>query len=496
MATRAVGKEARKLEGALRAAAQSGIKQGEVQARITPNFTYITYGFRKGYRYVALEGSSRSGKTWAALQWIIFAALNPKEFIKDFKGEKLTVRCARLEAANARDSIFRDFNEIMDLLGLRSGFGGFSLNKTTMEWVFPNGSTISFCGASDGGKLHGIGQDIVFFNEVMMIPKTALDQSEFRTRYGFIFDWNPSLNDHWIFKMGFDKTGNYGEDAPKALVGKPRCLYAHSTYKDNCDLETGESNLTPFQIAGIEQYEPTAANIARGTADRYLWEVYGLGKRGYLEGRVVGSERVDVIPDEEFPDAKQWELHGYGLDWGFSNDPTALIECAIFNKKLYVREIIYEKGLMISPDLTLGDAPSVIGRFREKGISQKDVIVADAQSSTNMLNAALRNAGYNVVDAYKPAGSLENGINLLNQRRWCVTDSSFNIKFELENYVWARTRTGEQKRVPIDKFNHAIDAIRYWVSTFIDSGNVLKVSKFDEDLPDGGIVYGCIMDEW
>jgi PBSX family phage terminase large subunit len=334
----------------------------------------------------------------------------------------------------------------MEQAGFQSGNNGFEKNETKMHWKFPNGSMIICGGANDPGKLHGLEQDITFLNEVMMIPKSALDQLEYRTRVGFIFDWNPSLNDHWVFKNGFDKTHNYGDD--ERLAGKPKCLYFHSTYRDNLE------NLNDAQISGIEQYEPTAGNIARGTADAYMWSVYGLGKRGFIEGRVISAEKVEVVSDGDFPSPSQWELHGYGLDWGFSQDPTALVECAIFNKKIYVRELIYEKNLIVSPDPTLPHARSVIGLLREINIKATDTIVAD--SARPDLNAALRNAGYQVLDAYKPGGSIENGVNLMNQRRWCVTDSSFNVKFELENWTWSKTRYGEQTRKPIDKHNHCL----------------------------------------
>lgn len=428
------------------------------------------------------------------MQWCIYACLRPDQFVKQhmdgeivpFQGKSIKIRCLRFDAVNARDSIWSDLCNIMNQAGFQSGSNGFEKNETKMHWKFPNGSMIICGGANDPGKLHGLEQDITFLNEVMMIPKSALDQLEYRTRIGFIFDWNPSLNDHWVFKSGFDKTHNYGAD--ERLAGKPKCLYFHSTYKDNIE------NLNDAQISGIEQYEPTAGNIARGTADAYMWSVYGLGKRGFIEGRVIPPEKVEVIPDDEFPKPSQWELHGYGLDWGFSSDPTALIECAIFNKKLYVRELIYEKNLLVSPDPTLPHARSVIGILRELHIKPTDTIVAD--SARPDLNSALRNAGFLVMDAYKPGGSIENGVNLMNQRRWCVSDSSFNVKFELENWTWAKTRYGEQTRKPIDKHNHAADAIRYWLTSFVGSDNVARMGDFEK----GGVAfeqkYTCVIDDW
>lgn len=498
MAGSKTGKESRKYERAVENAEKSGkIGNGVAcsPASFTPNFTFISYGMHEGYRYIALEGSSRSGKTYAALQWCIYAAMKPEAFIRrydgtgelrPFNGKRLKVRCLRYDAVNARDSIWSDLNKIMEDIGIQSGSAGFVKNETKMTWTFPNGSTIICGGANDPAKLHGLEQDICYFNEAMMIPRSAFDQAEYRTRVAFIFDWNPSLNDHWIFRQGYDKTNVYPPSTHGGLAGKPRCLYAHSTYKDNL------KNLTPEQIAGIEQYEPTAENVARGTADAYMWSVYGLGKRGYLEGRIIPTEKVEV--SDFFPSAAQWELHGYGLDWGFSADPTALIECAIWNKKLYVRELIYEKNLLVSPDPTLPNSRSVIGLLRELEIKPTDTIVAD--SARPDLNTALRRAGFCVMDAYKPGGSIENGVNLMNQRRWCVSDASYNLKFELENWTWAKTRYGEQTRKPVDKFNHGMDAIRYWLTTFVDSGNVLKFSAKDDEGNPTKTEYACVIDDW
>lgn len=486
MAGRKANRESLKFEKAVSKAQEAGLGSGELQIspKTTPNFSFVAYGFSKGYRYIALEGSSRSGKTYAALQWCVYACLSPKTFVKTyvkgelkaFEGEKLKIRCLRYDAVNARDSIWSDLNGIMAGAKLTSGTAGFVKNETKMTWTFPNGSQIICGGANDSGKLHGLEQDICYFNEAMMIPRSALDQLEYRTRVGFIFDWNPSLNDHWIFRGGFDRTSVYGAD--ERLAGLPKCLYAHSTYKDNLE------NLTESQVAGIEKYEPTAGNIERGTADAYMWSVYGLGKRGFIEGRVISPEKVEILPEvvdaltgevfDGFPNENQWELHGYGLDWG-RVDPTALVECAIWNRKLYVRELVYERNLLVSPEPTLPGARNLIGLLQELKINPKETIVGD--SARKDLNDALRMRGYTVVDAYKPGGSIDNGANLMNQRRWCVCERSRNVQFELENWTWAKDRYGNVQRKPIDKHNHAMDAVRYWLTTFVDTGNVLKMGR-------------------
>ena len=454
-----------------------------VTPKTTINFAYVAYAFKKGFRYCCLEGSSRSGKTWAILQWLVLSCLEPKTFIKGYERDSLEVRCLRHDATTSRATIWGDLQKIIDSLGLKEGPEGLRLNRRDMEITFPNGSKIMFGGANDPGKLHGVGSDIVFFNEAMMISRAAVDQMEMRTRVGFIFDWNPSLNEHWIFKQGFDRTCYYAAD--EKMAGEPKVFYAHSTYKDNLD------NLTPGQIASIEQFEMTPGNVERGTANQHMWDIYGLGKRGYLEGRIITPERVVMVEDGDFPTSKQWEAHGYGLDWGFSADPTALVECAIFDKKLYVRELIYRKGLLPVPNPTLPGDESVLELLKELEVRPYDVIVADSARSD--LNAQLRASGYCCVDAYKPyGGSIEPGIALMNQRRWCVTDGSYNIKFELENWCWKHDRYGNQMTKPGDKHNHAMDAIRYWLQTFVNGNETIKVrNEGDEEKQ-----WGCSMDLW
>lgn len=459
-------------------------RQHLIEPKTTINFAYVSYAFLKGYRYCCLEGSSRSGKTWAILQWIVFACLEPKTFLPKFPRNFLEVRCMRHDATTARGTIWDDLIKILGTLGLENG-SGYKLNQRDLVVEFPNGSKVTFGGASDPGKLHGLGSDIVFFNEAMMISRAAVDQMEMRTRVGFILDWNPSLNEHWIFKQGFDKISVYAED--EKMAGEPKCFYAHSTYKDNIE------NLTSGQISSIEQYEPTPGNVERGTANKHMWEIYGLGKRGYLEGRIIPPEKIAFVEPDSFPNEKQWECHGYGLDFGFAVDPTALVECAIWDKRLYVRELIYEKKLNVNPSPTLSDNDSLIERLKELDIKPYDVIVADCSRPETI--SALKQAGYCVRESYKSyGGSIIPGINLMNERRWCVTDNSPNVKFELENWCWQTDRYGNQLGEPGKKHNHAMDAIRYWLTLFVDNANIVKPgysttkSKVRR--------YACEMDLW
>lgn len=462
---------------------------------LTPNFYALRLGMQEGFRVVSLEGGTRSGKTYAALQWIVLACLAPKEFLPNFDGDRIVVRCLRKEAANAKFSIWNDLNEILSTMRIYDGERGFTCNGTSLTWTFPNGSKIICGGAQDYDRLHGLSQDITFLNEVMQISAESFDQLNARTRLAFILDWNPSLQDHWVFRRGYAKRSYFEKkeclNHPER-IGKPKCCYFHSTYKDNYNVATGESNLTDDQISAVEAYEPTQFNLEQGTANRAFWDVYGLGKRTRLEGRVVSPERIKVIKDHEFPLPGQWQAHGYGLDWGF-RDPLALIECAIWNKKFYVRQVVYEEELTLGPNPN-NPRKNFLEIIREKRLTTGDVIVAD--SARQDLNMGLRAAGYNVVDADKVAGSILNGVNLMNSNSWCVTEESTNVLEELEKYVWSMNRDGTYSNKPVDKYNHAMDACRYWLTKFLSPTNDQLYRAIEDRENNAPVEYGCEMPEY
>jgi len=416
-------------------------------------------------RWLLLEGSSRSGKTWSIIAFLICLCLSPDIFGK----KKLIIRAYRNDATTTRDTIVQDFLEIMSTV-----FGGEdesgkwcslfesagTWNKTTQTYTFHNGSTFSFHGASDPQKLQGLKSDISWYNETMEISYAAKTQISIRTELFSIADWNPSETDHWVFDTVMTMEGEY--------------LYQHSTYHDNCDLGTGKSNLQPAQILEIEALEPTPANIAKGTANRFKWDVYGLGKRGVREGQVF--DRINWDLTDWFPEQAACQRWGYGQDFGYSQDPTTLIECALHNDSLYVREIIYERGLINCKHHEDPQIPSLQLRYEENDISKTARIFGD--SARKDLLDEMRVVGYNTIPSQKGAGSVMEGINLMKQFRIYVLRSSQHIQKELENYHFRRKPDGTFTDEPEDKNNHCIDAIRYWVK-----GNLTNRQMFSTLAP-------------
>jgi len=193
---------------------------------------------------------------------------------------------------------------------------------------------------------------------------------------------------------------------------------------------------THAKIESIEDYE--------------LWKVYARGLTGKLEGVIFREYNViDKVPD----DAK---LVGYGLDFGFTNDPSTLVAVYKHSGELVLEELIFEAG-MLNRDISV--------RMFELGI--KGRIIADSSEPKSI--AELQGYGWQIEGATKGNDSVRQGINSLKRYKINVTKNSYNIKKEFDNYKWKQGKTGELQNEPIDMFNHTIDAIRYVALNILDN---------------------------
>ena len=390
---------------------------------ITPAFLALPRAWDAGKRFAMLEGSTRSGKTIAIIQWLI----------GEMNRTRLRTFAGRHDGTTCQETIVQDFQDVMvDMECWEDS----RWNKQQKRYDFPNGSTLKFGGTQYPHKLHGQKQDILWLNEVMEVNYDAFKQLNQRTRRLIICDWNPSVTQHWVFTRVLSRPPEEYE-------------YHHSTFKDN-------PYLTPAQVAEILAYEPTQENRTRGTADDWHWQVYGLGKRAGKEGRVFKLwELVD-----DWPPASVCIRHGYGLDFGFSADPAALVECALYNDFLYLRTQIYERDLLATPNVSQPSLPSISGRMEELEIPAGERIYAD--SARPDLLPDLQTAGWNVVGAKKGEGSVLRGLDVMRRFRIRVPRGDASLQGELENYTWDRKQDGTWLEKPIDDWNHAIDAARYW----------------------------------
>ena len=314
-------------------------------------------------------------------------------------------------------------------------------NATDFKYTFANGSQIEFFSADNDAKLRGARRDYLYMNECNNMTFHAYTELASRTKQGVYLDWNPT-NSFW-----------FNEE----LINDSDVDFLTINYLDN---EACPESALNFILKAKEK---------AGTSPFWSnwYKVYGLGEQGSLQGAVFDNwQQVNEIP-------KSAEFISYGLDWGFSNDPTALVSIYRYNGAIYIDEHIYQTKLTNSDIITL---------LKNINVSPSACIVADSAEPKSIKD--LSNAGYLVEPAKKGPDSIKNSIDRLQQYSIFVTNRSLNIIKELRNYKWLTDSSGKSLNQPIDGFNHAIDAIRYValnkLSQYEGSGNYSLLGGSDE----------------
>ena len=390
--------------------------------------------FDGGARLIANKGGTRSTKTYSILQFLFLLAVygRPNRSI-DVVSESLP----HLK----RDAI-KDWNEILDA-GIRHDDGrnvGYEVNMSDMRYTFPSGTTVSFFSADNWGKVKGSRRDILFINEANRIDWETYRQLAVRTTEAIFIDWNPD-SEYW-----------YEENK---LNLDPSTIEIKSTYKDN-------DFLTAAQIAEIER------NRER---DPQWWRVYGEGEVGIPTGLIYTDHHlVDSLPDTSKMQ------HVRGLDFGFSNDPTALVDVYIdtATRTIWCDELLYRTG-MTNHDIA--------NAMKAQGINPNIEIFCDAAEPKSI--AELHSYGFNVKPAYKK--DLNTQIQWLKGYTINITKSSLNGIKELRNYKWKTDQDGKSVNEPVDLWNHLLDALRYaaYTSTMVRpvySGGKAKLNKLADTM--------------
>ena len=181
------------------------------------------------------------------------------------------------------------------------------------------------------------------------------------------------------------------------------------------------------------------------------WKVYGLGQVGSLDGVCITDWKEIDLPTEA-------RLLCYGMDFGYSNDPSTLIGLYKYNNSYIFDEVIYQKKMLNS---------DISDLFKSKGI--RDMVYADSAEPKSI--AELKTYGHQVLPCTKGKDSIVYGINLINQNKIFVTRSSKNLIKELQSYTWMKDREGNTVNKPIDAFNHCIDAARYAITSQLENPN-------------------------
>lgn len=365
-----------------------------------------------------------SSKTYSLIQsFIIFAFTHVDRAYR--------VVIARKKSTWLSSTVWQDFNKIITDMGLLGKVA--KVNKSSRTITIRN-TSIEFMGLDDVQRLHGLTTDIFWINEAMEATKDDFDQLEQRTTMFSVLDYNPSAEEHWIYDT---------------VITRPDCYFDHSTMLDNPFIPENSRRK-------ILSYEPTEENYRNGTADIRKWKIYGLGQRASIEGLVYdGYEIVTHIPEEV---DRRW----YAVDFGYSNDPTAIIEVGYNGRDLYMDEVAYSSGLLTEDirDILI----SCEKRRRLKIISESadPRLVAELQKGKrDDRTKALVKPALPIFPVRKYAGSIEAGIDFIKGRNIKITSRSVNVKKELDNYTYQQTRDGKWLNIPVDDFNHALDALRY-----------------------------------
>jgi len=361
--------------------------------------------YQRGKRRALNEGGTSSSKTYSILQLLILIAQHAKSnFLISIVSESLP---------HLKRGCIRDFMNIMG-----DEFDGERYNRTEHIYTFGKG-TIEFFPADEPSKMRGGRRDILFLNEANNLPYNAYKELDIRTKLFTFLDWNP-VSEFW---------------AHENLLQQPENAYIHSTYMDALDV------LPQEVINNIESNRDTDPN---------WWNIYGLGKIGKVEGLVYPHfGQVDALPSGEV---------FYGLDFGYSNDPTALIRCKIGNEGLCCQELIYEAGLT-------NDA--IAYRMDELGVKRNyDEIFADSAEPKSI--EEIHKFGFNIKPCPKGMGSVEYGHQKIRQYKQFWTKDSLNCIKEQRNFRYIQDKNGKYTDKTTHMFSHGMDARRYGVVGFID----------------------------
>ena len=363
-------------------------------------------------KIVVEQGGTRSGKTYNILLFIIF------HYCTNNTGKIITI--CRKTFPSLRATVLRDFLQILNHYEIyRDEYH----NKSSSEYnLF--GNLIEFTSLDQSQKIRGRKRDLLFINEGNELYWEDWQQLIFRTQERIILDFNPSDEYHWIYDN---------------VITREDCDFYKTTYLDNPFLE----DIIKEEIERLKE-----------TDDQY-WQIYGLGERATSINTIFKYSEVNKIPE----DAK---LIAYGMDFGYSNDPTTLVSVFVMEHNLYIKEHLY-RTQMTTQDINVF--------LKEQNLLSNPIY---ADSAEPRLIAELRRMGHNIFPSLKGKDSVNAGIDLLKRYKLHITANSNNAIQEFRNYKWKEDRSGKLINVPEDKHNHIIDPCRYATYSILSRPNFGK----------------------
>mgnify|MGYP003648535328 FL=1 len=372
-----------------------------------------------GKRFVIHNGGTRSGKTYAILQYLIYKALNtdPKE--------ALNFTIVRKFLPSLKDSGYSDFFEILNTWGY---YDETNHNKTDLKYNL-NGHTFKFLATGDQPeRLRSMKRDILYIIECQELSKEEMRQLNYRTTTQVFMCYNPSMSEHWVY----DLEDNRAEDVAVFV----------STFKDNNFI----SDIQKKEIMKLEQTDPEA------------WRVFGLGLRASTnKGRIYkGWEEVSELPEGAV---------FYSVDFGFFPDPSVILKIVSANESIYVKELAYSTK-MVDEDIIM-----VLRNAHYMG----EPIYCDHNQKQTI--EQLKRSGFAAREARKGSGSILEGINFLKRASVFYQKDSKNLLKEYQNYSWKLKRgfdpddDNAYEQFPEGKNDHSMDALRMGYYSHFFVGN-------------------------
>ncbi len=354
-------------------------------------------------RIKIFQGGSRSGKSWALMQYCLFLITT--------ESKPITISIVRKTLPALKRSVLRDFNIIAKSLGVYY-LGEF--NKTELVFNY-NGHTIEFFSADDAQKIRGSTRDVLWCEECNELNIEDFRQLSMRTKREILMSFNPSDPVHFVYDL-------CERDDADLFV---------STYLDN-------KFIAPEVKKELERLKKR---------DPDFWRVYGEGQRAVFSQRQIFRD-WNYIDESEFPDELDWFM---GCDFGFTNDPTAICLIAKKNDKMFVKEVLYKTG-MTNRDIA--------NHLKSLGLENLLMFCDSAEPKSI---EELRQMGILAKGAIKGAGSINAGLSLMKEFDFYISNKATNVKSEQMKYVWEELKDGTIINKAVDRDNHTMDCLRYGI---------------------------------
>jgi phage terminase large subunit len=348
-----------------------------------------------------IQGGTSAAKTYGILSVLIARA-------SAIHGLEVSVVAESIP--HLRRGALKDFIKLMKWM---NKWHENQFNKSLLTYQFLNGSSFEFFSADDSSKLRGARRDVLYINECNNVSFESYNELAIRTKKAIYLDFNPA-NEFWVHTELKDE-----QDSDFLIL----------TYKDNEALDNSI----------VQQIEKNRLKAETSAYWANWWRVYGLGEIGMLEGVIFSNwKTIDILP-------KEANLIGIGLDFGYTNDPTAIIEIYNYNGQRIINELKYQTG-MLNSDIA-------------NALPKHVPVYADSSEPKSI--EEIKRYGITIKGVTKGKDSINYGIDVMQRNEYLVTSNSTNLIKELRAYCWDTDKQGTRLNKPIDTNNHGIDALRY-----------------------------------